>query len=81
MASDTALISRSSTRGSPLPRRYYAVCAPTPEHRAVPGVPARDLSPEEVERYGGEDLRNAQCYELVEVEPPPEESEAEPIEE
>ena len=54
-------------------KRYYAVYAPTPEHRAVIGIPARDLSPEEVEKYGGvEVLKNSQCYQFVEVEEPDE---------
>ena len=49
--------------------QYYALYAPTPEHRFVPGIPARDLSPAEVLQYGGIDvLKNAQCYELVLVE-------------
>lgn len=60
-------------------QRYYAVYTPSPEHLAVPGIPARDLSPDEVERYGGiEVLKNSQCYEFVPVEP---ESEPEPEEE
>jgi len=49
---------------------YYAVYTPTPEHQAAPGIPARDLTPAEVEQYGIEALRNARCYELVEVEQP-----------
>ena len=50
--------------------RYYAIYTPSPEHMAVPGIPARDLSPDEVERYGGiEVLKNSQCYEFVPVEP------------
>jgi hypothetical protein len=53
---------------------HKAIYTPTPEHQAVPGIPARDLTVEEVERYGGvELLRNARCYEFVEAEAPPEE--------
>jgi hypothetical protein len=47
--------------------RYVAIYVPTPEHVAAPGIPARDLSEDEVELYGVENLRNAQCYELVEI--------------
>jgi hypothetical protein len=53
-------------------KRYRAIYKPTPEHRFVPGIPAHDLTPDEVELYGGVDLlRNAQCYvlESVGVEP------------
>ncbi len=57
--------------------QYYAVYTPTPEHVAAPGIPARDLSPAEVEQYGIEALRNARCYELVAVEQPPEDEETE----
>ena len=54
--------------------RYHAVYTPTPDHVAVPGIPARDLTPAEVEKFGGIDvLRNAQCYQFVEVEEPDEE--------
>ena len=35
----------------------------------VPGIPARDLTPEEVEQYGGVDLlRNARIWDFVPVE-------------
>lgn len=57
-------------------KRYTAVYTPTPEHWIAPGIPARDLTEAEVAQYGIEALRNAQCYELVEVvelpEPAPE---------
>ena len=63
--------------------RYHAIYTPTPEHMAVPGIPARDLSADEVERYGGiEVLRNSQCYQFVPVEEPDDvEPDTEPEEE
>jgi len=45
-----------------------AIYMPSPEHWAAPGIPARNLTEEEVEQYGIEALTNAQCYELFEVE-------------
>jgi hypothetical protein len=45
-----------------------AVYMPSPEHWVAPGIPARNLTEEEVEQYGIEALTNAQCYELFEVE-------------
>ncbi len=68
MESDTVSTSKSSTQESPSPRR--ALYVPTPEHRFAPGIPARDLSEAEVALYGVDNLRNAQCYQLVEVEQP-----------
>ena len=50
--------------------RYRAIYTPSPEHKWAPGIPARDLSEAEVELYGAANLRNAQCYQLVEVEQP-----------
>jgi len=62
-------MSKSTTRTPLRSSRVWARYVGTPEHRAVPGVPARDLSAEEVERYGGEAvLANAQCWEFVPVE-------------
>jgi len=58
------LRSSTATSGS----RHRAIYAPSPEHMAAPGIPARDLAPDEVERYGIDALRNARCYELVPVE-------------
>ena len=58
-------------------KRYYAVYTPAPEHMWVPGIPARDLSAEEVQKYGVGALRNSQCYELVEIVEPVEEPEPE----
>ncbi len=75
MESDASLTSKSSTTASQ--SRLRAIYTPTPEHRAAPGIPARNLTAAEVELYGVENLRNAQCYQLVEDEPP----ESEPIEE
>lgn len=72
MASGTALITRSSTRASRSPHRYTAIYAPSPEHLFSPGIPARDLTVEEVIQYGVQNLRNSQCYQLVRVEPEPE---------
>lgn len=61
--------------------RYYAVYTPTPEHWAVIGIPARDLTPDEVEFYGGiEVLKNSQCYEFVPVVEPDTEPDIEPDE-
>lgn len=68
MESDASLNSKSSTTASPSQLRYVAIYAPTPEHLWVPGIPARNLDADEVERYGVQNLRNAQCYELVSVE-------------
>ena len=48
--------------------KVWARYAGTREHYAAPGIPARDLSPEEVEHYGIELLQNARCYEFVPVE-------------
>ena len=61
--------------------QYRAIYTPTPEHRFSPGIPARDLTEEEVERYGVQNLRNAQCYQLVEIEPEPEPIEDTEVEE
>lgn len=71
MGSDVSLSSSSPTTRSPSPPRYTALYHPTPEHHFAPGLPARDLTEEEVEHYGIEALTNAQCYILVEVEPLP----------
>ena len=68
MESDVSLSSKSSTTRSPSPPRWIAYYTPSPEHWVAPGIPARDLTAEEVEHFGLEALRNAQCYELVEVE-------------
>ena len=70
--------SKFSTATSPSQRRYRAVYAPTPEHMAAPGIPARDLTPDEVDEYTVEWLRNARCYELVPAEAETPEPEAEP---
>ena len=52
-------------------QRYRAIYKRTPEHVAVPGIPARDLSADEVDKYGGiKLLRNAQCYEFELVDEP-----------
>ena len=74
MESDASLNSRSSTTRSRSRPRYEAVYVRTPEHRFAPGIPARNLTEAEVEQYGVDNLRNAQCYQLVEVEPPEPES-------
>lgn len=73
MESDTSASSKSSTRGSQL--RLKAIYVGSPEHKFVPGIPARDLSEVEVLMYGADNLRVSQCYQLVEVEPPPEDEE------
>jgi len=57
---------RSSSRSHP---RYWARYTPTAEHRFTPGIPARDLTEDEVVHWGIEALTNAKCYELVEVAP------------
>lgn len=57
----------SSSR-TPSPR-YWARYVGTPEHRAIPGVPARDLTVDEVEHWGIDLLTNGRCYEFVEVSP------------
>ena len=68
MVSDLSSRSNSSTTPlSSLPR-FHALYVPSPEHRWAPGIPARDLSPDEVEQYGLDLLKNAQCYEFVPVE-------------
>jgi hypothetical protein len=50
---------------------------PSPEHWIAPGIPARNLTVGEVAFYGVDNLRNAQCYQLVEVEQPEPETESE----
>jgi len=54
------------------PPRYIALYTPTPEHRWTTGIPARNLSAAEVEQYGIDALKRAQCYRLVPVEAPEE---------
>lgn len=72
MESDVSLNSKSTTTRLPSQPRYVALYTPSPEHKWAPGIPARDLNEAEVERYGADNLRNAQCYTLVEIEPPEE---------
>ncbi len=79
MGSGIPLTSKSTTQTLPLQPKYVALYTPTPEHWIAPGIPARNLTAGEVELYGLEALRNAQCYELVEVtEPAPEPGTDEP---
>ena len=74
MVSDASLSLKSNTTHSQSRPRYAALYMPSPEHRFAPGIPARNLTEAEVELYGVDNLRNAQCYQLVEVEPPEPES-------
>ena len=73
MDSDAPLNSKSNTTASPSRPRYRAVYTPTPEHKWVPGIPARNLTEAEVEHFGAENLLRSQCYELVAIEPPEDE--------
>ncbi len=58
--------------------QYKYLYVPTPEHWVAPGIPARNLTAEEVELYGEQSIINAQCYQLV--EPDQAEPETEPEE-
>jgi hypothetical protein len=48
--------------------KTIAIYMPSAEHWIAPGIPARNLTEEEVEHFGIEALTNAQCYQLEEVE-------------
>ena len=66
-ASGTSARSKSSTAALPSrPRRYKALF--NGQGMGMAGVPARDLTPEEVARYGLKALRKSELYEIVKVE-------------
>jgi len=60
-----------TSRSSKTAARQWARWTPTGAHYQAPGIPGRDLSPDEVDAYGPATLLRAKCYTLVSVEDEP----------